>query len=103
MVLEKMNVKEAAEVRANLYDTVLTELDARGMSNQPVKGGALVDLGTGYFAKVSIAICDPAKVDGYIQEYAEQQAKNAERAAERAAKAEEKARKAAERAAKKAE
>lgn len=103
--MEKMGTVAAIETRKKLYDIVLSALEAEGMTNQPIKGGSLVALtgdAEGYFAKVSISICDSDKVDTYINAYAEQQAKNAVRAQEAAARAEEKARKAAERAEKKA-
>lgn len=103
--MEKMGTVAAIETRKKLYDIILGALEAEGMTNQPIKGGSLVSLAgddEGYFAKVSVSICDPSKIDTYIDAYAEQQAKNAVRAQEAAARAEEKARKAAERAEKKA-
>lgn len=103
--MEKMSTVQAIETRKELYEIVLGALEKEGITNQPVKGGSLIALtgdNAGYYAKVSISICDPSKVDGYIEEYADQQAKNAVRAQEAAARAEEKARKAAERAEKKA-
>ena len=103
MELEKMGTAEATETRANLYNIAIAAFEQNGISAAPIKGGSLLNLGNGYHAKFTISICDPAKVDSYVEAYAEQQAKNAERAAVRAAKAEEKAAKAAERAAKKAE
>lgn len=104
--MEKMGTIAAIETRKHLYEIILGALENEGMTNQPIKGGSLIALTgdeAGYFAKVSVSVCDPSKVDGYIDEYAEQQEKNAVRAQEAAARAEEKARKAAERAAKKAE
>lgn len=95
----KMPVKEAAELRANLYEIALKAFGAEGMNGVPIKGGTLLTIRDGVHAKVSISIVDESKVDKYLTEYAEQQDKNAARAAERAAKAEEKAQKAAERAA----
>ena len=102
MSIEKMSTVEAIEVRKTLYSIATEALNMAGVETQPVKGGSLITLNDGHFAKLAISVCDPSKVDGYIAEYAEQQAKNAQRAAEAAAKAEEKARKAAERAAKRA-
>ena len=95
----KMPVKEAAELRANLYEIAINAFNAHGMTGVPIKGGNLLTIRDGVHAKVSISIVDEGKVDKYLTEYAEQQDKNAARAADRAAKAEEKAQKAAERAA----
>lgn len=103
MSIEKMSTVEAIETRKTLYAISTEALNMAGYETQPVKGGSLINLGNGHYAKLAISVCDPSKVDGYITEYAEQQAKNAQRAAEAAAKAEEKARKAAERAAKRAD
>ena len=101
--MEKMNVKDQASTRANLYMMVSEVLEQNGMATQPIKGGRLIDLGNGYFGKISISVCDPEKVDAYVEAYAEQMQVNAERAAARAEKEAEKARKAAERASKKSE
>lgn len=104
--MEKMSTVAAIETRKKLYDIILGALEKEGMTNQPIKGGSLVALTgdeEGYFVKVSVSVCDPSKVDGYIADYADQQAANAERARAAAARADEKAQKAAERAAKKAE
>lgn len=103
MTIEKMPVKAQTEVRANLYRLATDVLESNGYPTQPIKGGRLIDLGEGYYGKISISICDPDKVDDAIQAYAAQMKVNAARAAERAKKEEEKAKKAAERAAKRAE
>lgn len=100
--MEKMATKTQVETRANLYQTVLDALALNGITNEPIKGGSLLDLGNGYHAKLTISVCDPEKVQKYLDEYAEQQSKNATRAAEKAAKDAEKARKASEKAAEKA-
>lgn len=100
MSIEKMTTIEQAEARANLYRLATDAFESAGFATQPIKGGRLIGLGDGHYAKVSISICDPDKVDNAIQAYADQMRVNAAWAAERAARAEEKARKAAERAAK---
>lgn len=103
MEMEKMPVKVQAETRANLYRIVTDALESEKFPTQPIKGGRLIDLGNGYFGKVSVSIVDPDNVEPAIQAYADQMKVNAARAAERAEKEAEKARKAAERAAKKNE
>lgn len=103
--MEKMTVKESAETRATLYSTAISALEATGLKTEPIKGGVLIDLGNGYFAKMAISICDATKfnLEETRAEYAAQvEARNA--AAEKAAaKAAEKAKKAAEKAKKDAE
>ena len=103
MELEKMAVKAQAETRANLYRIVTDALEVEKFPTQPIKGGRLIDLGNGYYGKVSISIIDPSNVEPAIQAYADQMRINAARAAERAEREAEKARKAAERAAKREE
>lgn len=100
--MEKMAVKDQATTRANVYGLVTEILEQNGMPTQPIKGGRLIDLGNGYFGKISVSVCDPSKVDEYVQAYAEQMQVNAERAQARAEKEAEKARKAEERATKRA-
>jgi hypothetical protein len=103
--MEKMTVKESAETRATLYSIAISALEATGLKTEPFKGGVLIDLGNGYFAKMAISICDATKfnLEETRAEYAAQvEARNA--AAEKAAaKAAEKAKKAAEKAKKDAE
>ena len=98
--MEKMTVKDSAETRANLYNTAIGAFEASGLTTEPFKGGVLIDLGNGYFAKMAISICDATKFDleETRAEYAAQvEARNA--AAEKAAtKAAEKAKKEAEKA-----
>lgn len=98
--MEKMTVKESAETRATLYNTAISALEATGLKTEPFKGGVLVDLGNGYFAKMAISVCDATKFDleETRAEYAAQvEARNV--AAEKAAaKAAEKAKKEAEKA-----
>ena len=98
--MEKMTVKESAETRATLYNTAINALEATGLKTEPFKGGVLVDLGNGYFAKMAISVCDATKFDleETRAEYAAQvEARNV--AAEKAAaKAAEKAKKDAEKA-----
>ena len=100
MSIEKMTTMEQVETRANLYRLATEAFESEGFATQPIKGGRLIGLGNGHYAKVAISICDPDKVDNAIQAYADQMRVNAAHAAERAAKAEEKACKAAARAAK---
>ena len=102
--MEKLTVKESAEIRASLYDTTLTALNEAGYATETFKGGALIHLPNGYFAKVSISICDASKFDieATRAEYQAQLEARAEAAAKAAAKAAEKEAKAAEKAAKEA-
>lgn len=99
--LEKMPLADAAAIRSQLYDMSSEVFEQNGMATEPIKGGRLINLGNGYFARFSVSICEPEKVDKWRNEYAEQLQKNAEKAQARADKEAEKARKAAERAAKK--
>ena len=98
--MEKMTVKDSAETRANLYNTAIEAFETEGLKTEPFKGGVLIDLGNGYFAKMAISVCDATKFDleETRAEYAAQvEARNA--AAEKAAtKAAEKAKKDAEKA-----
>ena len=103
MEMEKMAIKAQAETRANLYRIVTDALGSENFATQPIKGGRLIDLNNGYYAKVSISIIDPNNVEPAIQAYADQMRVNAARAAERAEREAEKALKAAERAAKRGE
>ena len=97
----KMETKEQVATRARLYDAITEKLTSLGMDTETIKGGRLIDLGNGFFARVQVSICDVEKVPEYRAEYAEQLQKDAEKAIEKARKADEKAAKAAERAAKK--
>ena len=99
--LAKMDTISAAAFRTNIYDIVTKTLEENGMATEPVKGGRLIDLGNGYYGKIAVSICDPAKIEIWREEYAEQLRKKAERAQAHADKEAEKARKAAEKAAKK--
>ena len=99
--MEKMNMKAQVTTRKELYDIVIKALGAEGYSTEPIKGGILIDLGEGYYAKAAISICDPEKVGAWRHEYAEQMEKNAQKAAARAEKEREKAEKAKARAEKK--
>jgi len=90
-----MEFKEAVAARANLYDIATEAFDVAGISSEPVKGGRLLDLGDGNFAKVQISICAQDKVQKYREEYADQCAKNAARAEEKATKEADKAAQAA--------
>ena len=100
--MEKMNVANQVVVRREFYDAITETMWGKGYTTEPIKGGILVNLPDGYCVKVSVSVCDPEKVDGWRQEYAEQMEKNAARAAARAEKEREKAEKARERAEKKA-
>lgn len=99
--MEKMTMKEQVATRKELYDIVIKGLGAEGYATEPIKGGILIDLGMGHYAKAAISVCDPEKVGAWRHEYAEQMEKNAQRAAAKAEKEREKAEKAKERAAKK--
>lgn len=103
--MEKMNVKQQVEVRANLYDIVIGGLHTKDFETEAVCDGLLIHLPDGYFAKLKISICDAAKFDltEEREAYAEKLRKQSERAEAARLKAEEKARKAAEKAAKAAE
>ena len=72
--MDKMNVKQAPEVRATLYSLTCAALSQNGMPTESIKGGALIDLGDGYFAKMSISICDASKfnVEDARADYQEQ-------------------------------
>lgn len=100
--MEKMKVKEATKVRAELYDIAIGALEGAGYSVETIKGGALITLPDGYFSKMNISICDAEKfdVEQVRADYQEKLARDAERAAKAAEDAAEKERKAAEKAAK---
>lgn len=83
--MEKMTTKNAAVVRENLYEICMRAFDEYGYAVENIKGGKLINFGEG-FAKVSISICDPEKVDKWREEYNEQQEKNLERATKKAQK-----------------
>ena len=103
--MEKMSMAKQAETRAMLYEKALNPLAVAGFKTETIKGGALIDLGEGQFAKLNISICDATKFDleKTRAEYQEAVAKAAERAEAKAQKAREKAEKAAAKAAKEAE
>ena len=103
--MEKMSMAKQAETRAILYEKALSSLATAGYQTETIKGGALISLGDGYYAKMSISICDATKFDleQTRAEYQEAMAKAAERAEAKAKKAREKAEKAAAKAAKEAE
>lgn len=83
-----MNTIEQIGTRKHLYEILSATLENDNMMTEPVKGGRLIDLNNGYFAKFAVSICDPEKVEKYRNEYADQLRKNAEREAERKAKKE---------------
>lgn len=102
--MEKMSVKAQAETRANLYQVTEAALINAGKETEPFKGGILVNLGEGYWAKMNITVCDATKfdIDAVRAEYqasldakAEKAAKHAEKLAKEAEKAAAKAAKAA--------
>ena len=104
--MEKMNIKEQAKVRAQLYNEIGTVMvDKFGYETEPYKEGLLVHMTDGNWVKVRVSIADPEKFDieATRTEYAAQLAARAERARVAQEKAAEKARKAAEKAAKAAE
>lgn len=92
--MEKMNVTQQVNTRKTLYELLVNALNNNFLYTEPVKGGILINLGNGYYAKAAISICDPDKVDGWRAEYAEQMEKNAQKAAARAEREREKAEKA---------
>lgn len=100
--MEKMGTKLQAETRANLYEVALKGVANAGFETETIKGGALIHLPDGYFAKMTVTICDATKfdLDATREEYQAKLAADAERAAKAMAAAEEKARKAEEKAAK---
>ena len=61
--MEKMTTQEAATTRAGLYATTRDALEAAGFPTESIKGGALIDLGNGQYAKLAISICDATKFD----------------------------------------
>lgn len=94
--MEKLTVKESAEIRSNLYEIALSSLDENGFATETIKGGALIHLPNGYFAKISISVCDATKFDleetraeyqAQLEARAEATAKAAAKAAEKEAKA----------------
>lgn len=103
--MEKMNVKQQAEVRANLYDIAINGFHGAELETEAICDGLLIHLPDGYFAKMKISICDATKFDlaAERENYAEKLQKQSERAEAARLRAEEKARKAAEKAAKAAE
>ncbi len=103
--MEKLSVKEAAETRANLYAVTREAIENAGLNTEPIKGGVLIALPDGYFAKMAISICDATKfdVEEARSEYQAQLKARAEAAEKALAKEAEKAAKAAAKAAKEAE
>lgn len=102
--LKKLSPKESAEIRANLYELALDAIELAGFETEPIKGGALIHLNDGYFAKLAISACDVTKfnLENTRAEYQAQLAKRAEAAQKAAIRAAEKAEKEAKAAAKKA-
>ena len=47
--MEKMSMAKQAETRAMLYEKALGSLAVAGFKTETIKGGALIDLGNGYF------------------------------------------------------
>lgn len=103
--MEKMNVKTQAEARANLYEIALKGVANANFETETIADGALIHLPEGYFAKMTITICDATKFDleATREKYQEKLTNAAERAAKAAAKAEEKSKKALAKAQKDAE
>lgn len=95
--MNKMSMKEQAEVRANLYGMAEKVLNDNGYYTEPIKGGMLIDIGNGRYAKMSVSICDSDKVDKWREEYAESMAKKADKAEAKAERERLKAEKAAKR------
>lgn len=95
-----MPVKEAAILRANLYEGAILGVNEKGFKTEPFKSGVLIDIGDGYFAKMTISICDATKfdIDATREEYAAILETRRLAAEKKAADDAEKARKAAERA-----
>ena len=94
--MDKMGIKEATEIRSQLYSLVNEELNASGFETEPIKGGVLIHLPDGYFAKLAISINDATKFDleAVREEYnlvIENRTKRAEEAKEKARIKEEKA------------
>ena len=104
-MMDKMNVKQQAEVRANLYGAAIESFRNINLDTEAICDGLLIHLPDGYFAKMKISICDATKFDLTMEReaYAEKLQKQSERAEAARLRAEEKARKAAEKAAKAAE
>ena len=102
--MDKLSIKESTETRVNLYEIATEALNEKGFATEPIKGGVLVSLADGYFAKLALSVCDATKFDleATRTEYADIVAAREERAAKAKAKVEEKAAKAAEREAAKA-
>lgn len=103
--MEKMSTATQVETRSTIYAIIANALDQAGYSSEAIKGGRLIDLGEGYFGKVSFSVCDATKfsLEKTREEYALSVEKAAERAEKSRAKAEEKAAKEAKKAEEKAE
>lgn len=110
--MEKLPVKESAQIRTNLYGVVLNAINEAGYETETIKSGSLIHLPDGHFAKLAISVCDASKfsLENTRAEYQAQldarvvaAEKAAVRAAEKEAKAAEKAAKEAAKAAKVAE
>lgn len=59
--MDKLSVKESSAVRTELYDVALSALNGVGYDTEAIKGGALIHLPNGYFAKMSISVADATK------------------------------------------
>ena len=103
--MDKMSIKDATDVRVNLYGVTIDALQNEGFVVEPIKGGSLIHLGNGYFAKMAISVCDASKFDleATRAEYAEAVATRKVKTEEAKAKAEAKEAAKAEREAAKAE
>lgn len=95
--MDKMSMKEQAEVRVNLYSMAEKVLNDNGYYTEHIKGGMLINIGNGRYAKMSVSICDSDKVDKWREEYAESMAKKADKAEAKAERERLKAEKAAKR------
>ena len=101
--MEKMNVKQQAVVRTNLYYIAINGFHNAELETEAICDGLLIHLPDGYFAKMKISICDATKFDLAAEREAYAEKLQSERAEAARLRAEEKARKAAEKAAKAAE
>lgn len=61
--MEKMNVKAQTEVRSTLYGEAIKGINELGYETETIKGGTLIHLPDGYFAKMTISVCDATKFD----------------------------------------
>ena len=93
--MDKLSVKESSAVRTELYDVALSALNGVGYDTEAIKGGALIHLPNGYFAKMSISVADATKfsLEEVREEYQAQLKAREAAAAKAEAKALEKAEK----------